>query len=71
MNVFSYMSEKMKNQVRNEIFRQLSLALTLPLGIPVRPMDAKGLISLEDLQNTFRLPGCVSDNSVATLCVLS
>ena len=33
----------MKNQVRNEIFRQMSLTLTLPLDIPVRPMDAKGL----------------------------
>ena len=33
----------MKNQVRNEIFRQMSLTLTLPLDVPVRPMDAKGL----------------------------
>ena len=33
----------MKNQVRNEIFRQISLTLTLPLEILVRPMDAKGL----------------------------
>ena len=33
----------MKNQVRNEIFRQMSLTLTLPLDVPVRPMDVKGL----------------------------
>ena len=36
--------EKLKNQVRKEIFRQMSLTLTLPLDVPVRPMDAKGLI---------------------------
>ena len=37
----------LKNQVRNEIFRQMSLTLTLtlPLDVPVRPMNAKGLIS--------------------------
>ena len=33
--------KKLKNQVRNEIFRQMSL--TLALDVPVRPMDAKGL----------------------------
>ena len=33
----------MKNQVRNEIFRQMSLTLTLPLDVPVSPMDVKGL----------------------------
>ena len=33
----------MKNQVRNEIFRQMSLTLTLTLDVPVRPMDTKGL----------------------------
>ena len=33
--------EKLKNQLRNEIFRQISLTLTL--DVPVRPMDAKGL----------------------------
>ena len=44
LNFFSYMSKKkLKNQVRNEIFRQMSLTLTLPLDVPVRPMDAKGL----------------------------
>ena len=35
--------KKLKDQVRNEIFRQMSLTLTLPLDVPVRPMDAKGL----------------------------
>ena len=35
--------KKLKNQARNEIFRQMSLTLTLPLDVPVRPMDAKGL----------------------------
>ena len=38
-----FMSEKLKNQARNEIFRQMSITLTLPLDVPVRPMDAKGL----------------------------
>ena len=41
--LFSYISEKLENQVRNEIFRQMSLTLTLPLDVPVRPVDAKGL----------------------------
>ena len=42
------MSEKTeKNQVRNEIFRQMSLTLTLPLDIPVHPMDAKRLIAFQ------------------------
>ena len=36
--------KKLKNQVSNEIFRQMSLTLTLPLDVPVCPMDAKGLI---------------------------
>ena len=35
--------EKLENQVRNEIFRQMSLTSTLALDVPVRPMDAKGL----------------------------
>ena len=35
--------KKLKNQVRNEILRQMSLPLTSPLDVPVRPMDAKGL----------------------------
>ena len=34
--------KKMKNQVTNEIFRQMSLTLTLPLDATVRPMEAKG-----------------------------
>ena len=38
--------KKLKNQVRNKIFRQMSLTLTLPLDVPVRPMGAKGLIVL-------------------------
>ena len=38
--------EKLKNQVRNEIFRQMSLTLTYPLDVPVRPIDAKGLITV-------------------------
>ena len=36
--------KKLVNQVINEIFRQLTLTLTLELDVPVRPMDAKGLI---------------------------
>ena len=35
--------KKLENQVRNEIFRQMSLTSTLALDVPVRPMDAKGL----------------------------
>ena len=35
----------MVNQVINEIFRQMTITLTLPLDVPVRPMDAKGLNS--------------------------
>ena len=31
LNFFSYTSEKLKNQVRNELFRQMSLTSTLPL----------------------------------------
>ena len=43
LNFFSYRSEKkLVNQVINEIFRQMTMTLTL--DIPVRPMDAKGLI---------------------------
>ena len=34
----------MINQVINEIFRQMTITLTLPLDVPVRPMDEKGLI---------------------------
>ena len=34
----------MVNQVINEIFRQMTITLTLRLDVPVRPMDAKGLI---------------------------
>ena len=45
LNFFSYISEKTENQVRNEIFWQMSLTLTLPLDAPVRPIDAKGLTS--------------------------
>ena len=40
---FIYEWKKLKNLVRNEIFRQMSL--TLPLDVPVRPMDVKGLIA--------------------------
>ena len=35
--------KKLVNQVINEIFRQMTLTLTLALGVAVRPMDAKGL----------------------------
>ena len=38
----------MINQVINEIFRQMTITLTLPLDVPVRPMDAKGLIKQEN-----------------------
>ena len=36
--------KKLVNQVINEIFRQMTITLTLALDVPVRPMDAKGLI---------------------------
>ena len=36
--------------MRNEIFRQMSLTLTLLLDVPVSPMDAIGLNSFK---NTF------------------
>ena len=35
--------KKLVNQVINEIFKQMTITLTLPLDVPVRPMDAKGL----------------------------
>ena len=35
--------KKLENEVRNEIFRQMSLTSTLALDVPVRPMDAKEL----------------------------
>ena len=35
--------KKLVNQVINEIFRQMTITVTLPLDVPVRPMDAKGL----------------------------
>ena len=35
--------KKLVNQVINEMFRQMTITLTLPLDVPVRPMDAKGL----------------------------
>ena len=35
--------KKLVNQVINEIFRQMTITLTLPLDVPVRPMDTKGL----------------------------
>ena len=41
--------KKLVNQVINEIFRQLTLTLTLELDVLVRPMDAKGLILQEIL----------------------
>ena len=37
--------KKLKNEVKNEIFRQMSLTSTLALDVPVRPMHAKGLIT--------------------------
>ena len=40
--------KKLKNQIKNEIFRQKSLTLTLPLAMPASPMDAKGLNELEN-----------------------
>ena len=49
LNFFHIRVKKLKNQVRNEIFRQMSLTLTLALGVPVRPMDAKGLTLLSVL----------------------
>ena len=38
--------KKLVNQVINEIFRQMTITLTLALDVPVRPVDAKGLICL-------------------------
>ena len=35
--------KKLLNQVINEIFRQMTMTLTLALDVPVRPMDAKRL----------------------------
>ena len=35
--------KKLVNQVINEIFRQMTITLTLPLDVPVRPMEANGL----------------------------
>ena len=37
--------KKLENQIRNEIFRQMSLTSTLVLDALVRPMDTKGLSS--------------------------
>ena len=36
--------KKLVNQVINEIYRQMTITLTLRLDVPVRPMEAKGLI---------------------------
>ena len=50
------MSVNLKNQVKNELFRQMSLTLTLPLDVPVRRMDAKGLnLAVYFLANLFSL----------------
>ena len=35
----------MKNQARNEIFRQMTMTLTLIQKRNLRPMDAKGLMN--------------------------
>ena len=35
--------KKLVNEVINEIFRQMTITMTLRLDVPVRPMDAKGL----------------------------
>ena len=35
--------KKLANQVINEIFRHMTITLTLRFDVPVRPMDAKGL----------------------------
>ena len=46
MNFFFHIGvKKLVNQVRNEIFRQMTITitLTLALDVPVRPMDAKRL----------------------------
>ena len=48
LNFFFHIGvKKLENQVRNEIFRQMSLTLTLALDVPVRPMDSKGLNCLD------------------------
>ena len=46
----------MKSKVRNEIDRQMSLTLTLPLDVPVRRMDAKGLnkTTYDDRETPFK-----------------
>ena len=41
-----FIVKKLENQVRNEIFKQMSLTSTLALDVLVRPMDAKGLNGL-------------------------
>ena len=43
LNFFHIGVKKLVNQVINEIFRQMTITLTLALDVPVRPMDAKGL----------------------------
>ena len=49
--------KKLKNQVRNEIFRQMSLTLTLLLDVLVRPMDAKGLRTHSSLFLLYKCEG--------------
>ena len=41
--------KKLVNQLINEIFRQMTITLTLALDVPVCPMDAKGL----SIQGTY------------------
>ena len=45
--------KKLENQVRNEIFRQMSLTSTLALDVPVCPVDAKGLIECRGCKVDF------------------
>ena len=43
---FSYKSEKKTGKSSHEIFRQMTINLTLTLDVPVRPMDTKGLMMI-------------------------
>ena len=48
--------KKLVNQVINEIFRQMTITLTLALDVPVRPMDVKGLSDISNEQRTTFSP---------------
>ena len=49
------MSEKTEKSSQMRYLRQMSLTLTLPLDVPARPMDAKGLIDVPPCCPTYML----------------